>query len=303
MKPLRQFFLFALIIGHILSSQSWAIASGKCTNSNSLHSRLLQLHAPGEMLTSFKQRLTKLWVNTIKLVTKNRSNVTLVTDQGIVLDLGEQLGKGSRGEALDLKSYSGLPLLDQKGKYIAKLPHTLRGRSAPMASATDSLKRELQIYESFTVNMNNLRSSSHYPKDPSWGESIPLCKIHYSLDSPEGLVLIKDKIKGLSVDKLLQRNGGKLTDEAKNSLKDIYDLNQSLYEKQKITIGNVEAPFSGDIAKGNVMWIEDPEVLGQFSFKRPGFVLLELDVHYKNGPRFINGHMSFDEYLNYIITN
>jgi hypothetical protein len=123
------------------------------------------------------------------------------------------------------------------------------------------------------------------------------------MESQEGLVLIKDKISGKSLDELLIANGGKLTAEAEQSLKDIYDFNQAIYQKQQIRIGNTYQPFSGDIAKANLMWIDDPATLKQLQYNKPGFVLLELDIHYKNGPKFIAGNMSFAEYKSYIVSN
>lgn len=249
------------------------------------------------------QKMTKMYVNMIKAVTKERSFFTIVGDKGVKLNVGAQLGKGSRGVVSDLESYEGIPNLAKDGEYVAKLGHTLKGMKSPLSGSTQSLKRELEIYDDVAANLSKVKKSDLYPKDPAWGESLPLCKIHYSMESPEGLVLIKDKIKGQPMDKLLAANGGRLTPEMENSLKEVYDLNQALYQRQKITVNGVEGPFSGDIAKANLMWIEDAQSLKQLGYKRPGFVLLELDVHYKNGPKFIKGNMSFDEYKQYIESN
>ncbi|MBA2405297.1 MAG: hypothetical protein H0V66_11045, partial [Bdellovibrionales bacterium] len=260
-------------------------------------------YSVGQTLKVVQQKMTKMYVNAIKAVTKERANMTILAEGGIKLEVGAQLGKGSRGVVSDLTAYENLPKLKPEGEYVVKLAHTLKGQSSPLSGSVQSLNRELEIYDDVITNMPNIRASKHYPTDASWGDSMPLCKIHYSMKSPEGLVLIKDKIKGLSVDKFLAANGGKLTPAAEKSLKEVYALNQALYQKQKISVNGVTGQFSGDIAKANLMWIDDPASLKQLGYKRPGFVLLELDIHYKNGPKFIEGNMSFEEYMRYVISN
>ena len=285
---------------------SLSVGSGLLTEARLLAGSSASFNATAlkNTLDQTKQRLTKYYVNTIKASTIERTGSVIKTDTGITLELGKDLGKGSRGIVTEIKTYEGIDL-PAGGEYVAKQAHKIKGIKTTFPGAKEALEREISVYDDILGNLDEIKKSKHYPKDAPWPDGTPpVMQIRASIQTKEGLVLIKDKLtKSMSLDELKLRGGGKLSAVEEVELKKVYDFAQAVYDKHKITINGVPKPFSSDIAKANVKWIEDPAVLKQFGYKKPGFILLEYDISHGNRTRFIDGTMSSDQYLNYMLTN
>lgn len=261
-------------------------------------------------------------------VKTEKTSLTLhdaIRDKNISIELGDRLGAGFFGSAIEVKSVSDSLLATEiknyrgkvfDGPVVLKLPHALKFRpQKSLGTAIKESRKELAIQQELEFHLEEIEVDSNYPSNPAWNKGVaPVVPIFSYLDTPRGILFFKPKVTGLTLkelNKIAKQNGGKLPLKYMRGLRDYYQFVQAVQSRMrppnlppinpdswlgrlfKITPG-----FSPDIRPPNLVWIEDPNLLNALGYNRPGFISYELSqVPFNHGHYIKNIGMALKDYL------
>lgn len=214
------------------------------------------------------------------------------------LDLGKKLGGGAFGNVYEVKKISdpSLVLSSPAVPLVVKFPHTVKGISlGPPQITKAAILREAETSSLILKNLTLIESDPHFPKETFWEPGkLPLIPTIKMIDTDQGPLLFKPLLKKAKFINEIS----KLTPEMIKGLEDIYEMTQSIHRKLKINVGKKVEGFCLDIRPPNLAWIDDPEMLSALGFKRPGWVMFEMDQLTHNLAHYTNSNgFSFNQYL------
>jgi hypothetical protein len=198
----------------------------------------------------------------------------------ISLRLGRRFGGGAFANVYAVESVSEPELtgLPADVPAIAKIGHSIKGleRLGATPPTRRAIRREYEGTTSILEKIPAIESDPRYPRNPSWKKgALPLIPITGSFESLEqGLVLFKPALTRATFLKDIPT----LTPEMIDGLRDIYDLTQAIYGQVQVrTLIGGKDGFSADIRPPNLAWVDDPQMIRNLGWTKPGWVMFELD--------------------------
>jgi hypothetical protein len=118
----------------------------------------------------------------------------------------------------------------------------------------------------------------------------------------QGGILIKPEMEGWTLGEIYSRYGEDPPSRMIEALGEIHALAQVIRRKIKLRVARLGAlpkieGLSVDIRPTNLFWIYQKKVLERVGYRRPGFILFELDQVPFNFPQYMGEAMPFEAYL------
>lgn len=201
----------------------------------------------------------------------------------VSLDLGQRLGSGMFGSAYDLKNATAFC---PNCSAVVKFPHkslvTHPGSKMRETTSAGAIEEEVKTYNALSeqvkkLNLDDGKDAFAWPAD-----QLPTAKILGTVQTEHGPALVKMKVPGRSLDKILAEDGAAgLTEEMAASLREI-----AKYELRLKDLANPSRRIRGsrtghehliiDANPSNLVWVDDPKILAEMGMKRPSFMFYEM---------------------------
>lgn len=175
---------------------------------------------------------------------------------------------------------------------VIKVPHTMFFQSAPLTVTAREMVAEKIWHDELhrPENLARLRSDKSYPKDPAWGDALPVLPL-VSIRTNKGPCLIKPEIRGMLLDKIIKTKTG--TFEMRKSLEDIIDLTTAISRQLKaprvnddLSSSATDNAFVVDRNPRNLFWVSDPKDLLFLGLSRPSFCFYEMTaLHHRSAQK------------------
>ena len=225
----------------------------------------------------------------------------------IAVRLGQRLGSGWFGSVYRIPRMSEEVArflgVRSKQKIVAKVPHSLKLSATKSANPVSESAHEREVRTYDLLIRNRSRLSRAMPMRPAWrAGKLPVVPILRELQTMQGRILIKPEMEGWTLGEIYSRYGTKPPGEMIKALEEIHALAQVIRRKVKLrvkrlgTLPKIEG-LSVDIRPTNLLWIYQKKVLERVGYRRPGFVLFELDQVPLNFPQYMEDAMPFEAYL------
>lgn len=276
------------------------------------HSSASELHRIAESLTRSMKSIV------VDPTVANHEGKDLVLQDGspeyseIAVRLGQRLGSGWFGSVYRIPRMSEevARFLGVRGKQkvVAKVPHTLKLSATKSANPVSAIAHEREVRTYDLLIRNRSRLSRAMPMRPAWrGGKLPVVPILRELQTLQGRILIKPEMEGWTLREIHSRYGENLPSEMIDGLREIHALAQVVRKKIKLRVTRLGAlpkieGLSVDIRPTNLFWIYQKRVLERMGYRRPGFVLFELDQVPFNFPQYMEKSMPFPAYLEEFLT-
>lgn len=213
------------------------------------------------------------------------------------LRLESRLALGDRGAVYPLDPRSHIPGVTVEGPLVAKIPHSVRLTRPPVPhpEAELEMKREAHTWRLLHDNLAAIEADAEYPRNPAWARGrFPVAEILAVIPSRHGTILIKPRISGPTLEKLIAENPGGLPPEMIASLREIYALTRAITPHVRTPVVSEDGrgwadgrPFLTDVNPANLVWVSEPAELTRLGLSRPSFVFYELTPLLNRQPQYI----------------
>lgn len=242
--------------------------------------------SPGEIFKRIRENL-------IQRTSKDLSQTSIpVSANGVDqlnVNLGKRLGSGFRGSVYEVTN---------PGKFcdpctpVIKFAHetslSLPGAAARDAAAAKDIRDEFLTYNYLKENIKNI--DANLSEQFAWPKNrLPTADIYKMLETASGPALIKERIPGDSLSKILEKKGSEgLTPEMLSSLKEISKYELLVKDlKNPVRNGKGREKFIIDINPSNLVWVDDSITMAKFGLKRPSFLFYEITpLQVRNNSQF-----------------
>ncbi len=207
------------------------------------------------------------------LAGRNLTGTVEGTGEKITLNVGKRLGYGFVGGVydVDITRADGTVVKDT---LVAKSAHRFRVLGQPNILVRN-INQEIGVQGNLQALLPALQKNPLYPK--SYPKNVlPLAPIAGLVKTNKGMVLLKRKLKGLTVADFGRKNAGEpygsLPPDMEQGLKDMHAFAKAV-EAESAKTGKA---ISLDVNPNNLMWVTDRALLAEMGFKHPAFIAFEI---------------------------